>query len=87
MNVFPKPLVISIDPDRQAKLERLAISRGVTVAELVQEAIDAQFPDDQSARRRAGEAILALEPIDLPSPEELRRELDDVYALARTGSV
>ena len=31
---------------------------------------------DAIERRRAGEAILALAPHDLPSPEELRRELD-----------
>lgn len=35
---------------------------------------------DAIERRRAGEAILALAPIDLPSPEDLRRELDAAHA-------
>ena len=80
MSMYTERLQILIDPDRRARLDQIAASRGTSIAVLVREAIDAQFPDDQQERRRAGEAILALEPIDLPSPEELRRELDDAHA-------
>ena len=78
--MYSERLQILIDPDRRSRLDRIAASRGTSVAVLVREAIDAQFPDDQAERRRAGEALLDLDPIDFPSPEELRQELDHAHA-------
>ena len=80
MSTYSERLQILIDPDRRDRLDQIAASRGTSIAVLVREAIDAHFPDDEAARRRAGESILALEPVDMPSPEELRRELDEAHA-------
>ncbi len=75
-------LHIPIDKRRYDKVTRLAHRRGVPVAALVRQAID-QLPDEEEweARRRAIEAILAAEPMDVPDdPADLRRELDEARA-------
>jgi len=54
------------------------------VAEVIREAIDIALPDDADAKRAAGDAILAADPMPVPATvEELKAELDE----ARSGGL
>jgi hypothetical protein len=50
------------------------------VARVIREAIDVAFPSDLERKRAAFEAIVAAEPMEVPDPGELRRELDEIRA-------
>ena len=57
-----------------------ARERKVSVAEVIREAIDLALPDDADAKRTAGDAILAAEPMPVPATvEELEAELDAAH--------
>lgn len=72
-------LHVLLDDDRWHRLEVEAGRRGVAMAVLVREAIDATFPAaDDDERRRAFEDIASAVPMALPGPAELRRELDEL---------
>lgn len=71
-------LQVLIDGERQDRLLREAERRHVSVATLVREAIDARYPSDAEERRAAIQRILDAEPMELPDPEELKRELDEI---------
>lgn len=50
------------------------------MAEVIREAIDVALPDDADAKRAAGDAILAAEPMSLPATvEELKAELEAAH--------
>lgn len=52
----------------------------MSVAEVIREAIDIALPDDADAKRAAGDAILAAEPMPVPATvEELKAELDAAH--------
>lgn len=76
-------LQVLIDTVQRERLETAAAARGVSVAHLVRTAIDVVYPPRLDERRAAAAAILDAEPVDLPGPENLRRELDDLRG--RTG--
>ena len=78
MSMLNERLQVMIGRDQRERLERRARERGTSIATLVREAIDLAYPDDADAKRRAAERILAAEPMDVPSVEELRRELDEL---------
>jgi hypothetical protein len=70
---------VLLDNRRYEKVSRLARRRGVPVASVIRDAID-QLADEEEweERRRAIEAILSAEPIEVPDdPRDLRREIDD----------
>lgn len=71
-------LQVLIDESHWTRLEREATRRGVSVGMLVREAIDDRFPGDAEERRAALEAVLAADPMEVPSPEDLRDELEDI---------
>ncbi len=50
----------------------------MSVAVLVREAIDERFPSDDSQRRAALQVVLDAPPVELPPPEQLRRELEEI---------
>jgi hypothetical protein len=53
-----------------------AKARKTSVASVIREAIDQALPGvDPAERRRAADELLAAEPIELPEPEELKREI------------
>ncbi len=54
----------------------MARERGVSVATVVREAIDRGLTGGETSRRQAGRRVLEARPMDVPAPEELRRELD-----------
>ena len=82
MSMKTERLQVLIEPEQRERLERTAASRGVSVAALVRDAIDVVFPPRDAPRSRAAAAILAVEPMDLPAPDGLRAELDDLRARA-----
>lgn len=74
--MYDRRLQLVLDEGRYARLTREAARRGISMAAVVREAIDALPAQD--GRRSAIEAVLAAEPMDLPfDPADLRRELDD----------
>lgn len=72
-----------LDADRLERLRQRAQARGVSVAAVVRDAIDASFEDDDETRRaRAGRRLLQLaaeaEPVtDEPERVDLRHEAMD----------
>jgi hypothetical protein len=78
MSMLDRRLQVLIDEDRWSRLEREAGRRGVPVAVLVREAIDERYPGNASERRAALQAVLDAEPMDVPDPDELQRELEAV---------
>ncbi|MGH9188352.1 MAG: ribbon-helix-helix protein, CopG family [Acidimicrobiales bacterium] len=78
MLMLTRRLQILVDDERLHRLEREAARRKVPVSVLVRDAIDAMYPVDTPARRAAAERILAAEPMPVPDPASLRRELDDL---------
>lgn len=71
-------LQVLIDAAQRERLEETASARGVSVASLVRTAIDVVYPPAATARNRAAAAILAADPMDLPTPDELAVELNDL---------
>ncbi len=71
-------LQILIDEESFARLEREAARRRVAVAVLVRDAIDASFPATTASRQAAGREILDAVPMDIPEPDELRTELEEL---------
>ncbi|HXM58891.1 MAG TPA: hypothetical protein VOB72_26055 [Candidatus Dormibacteraeota bacterium] len=70
---------VLLDKGRYEKVSRLARRRGVPAAAVIRDAIDQLEEEEEwEARRRAIEAILAAEPMEVPDdPQELRREIDE----------
>ncbi|MGH7641055.1 MAG: antitoxin [Candidatus Dormibacteria bacterium] len=78
MSMLDRRLQVLIDGARWSRLEREAARRRVPVAVLVREAIDQQIPQDADERRAALQSILDADPMAVPDPAPLRRELDRI---------
>jgi hypothetical protein len=76
--MLDRRLHVLLDEERYRRLEARARERGVSVARVVREAIDAAFPGEVERKKRAAKAILEADPMPVPEPEELRRELDEI---------
>jgi hypothetical protein len=76
--LLTRRLHVLLDESRWHRLETEADRRGVAMAVLVREAIDATYPAGDDDRRAAFEDIRLAEPMAVPEPDELRRELDEV---------
>ncbi|PKZ41823.1 antitoxin [Kytococcus schroeteri] len=80
-----------LDADRLERLRQRARERGVSVAAVVRDAIDASFEDDAAARRaQAGRRLLQLaseaEPVtDEPERVDLRHEAMDAELLEKAS--
>ena len=75
MSMLTRRLQILLDEERHRRLEAEAARRGVAVAVLVREALDAAYPSTAEERRAAGDRVLAAKPMPIPSVDELRAEL------------
>lgn len=81
MCMLEKRLQILLDAEQHRRVAAVARSRGVSVARVIREAIDAYIPNDDDARRAAAaKHILSAEPMDLPDVEELKREIDKMWS-------
>ena len=67
-----------LDEERYDRLAAEARKRNLSVAAVIREAIDGRFPPRSRERTRAARAILDAEPMPLPDPEELRKEIDEL---------
>ena len=76
--MLDRRLQVLIDPERQERLQQEAERRKVSVATIVREAIDARYPPAAEERRAALRRALAAEPMEVPSPEQLREELHEL---------
>lgn len=80
MRILDRRMHLLLDEPRYQKAARVADRQGVSVAEVIRQAIDA-LPEDADRRRSAIDAILAAPRIALPrDPANLRRELDDAHS-------
>jgi len=80
MHMLTRRLQVLLDDRRYARLASEAERRSVPVAVVVREAIDAAFPNGADERSDAARAILAAQPMPVPDPADLRREIDAVRA-------
>ncbi|HEX3392126.1 MAG TPA: hypothetical protein VHS55_06160 [Solirubrobacteraceae bacterium] len=71
-------LQILIDDERHRRIVDAASERGVSVATIVREAIDRGVPGMAARRRAAVSRLLAAPDMDVPSPDRLRAELDQL---------
>jgi predicted DNA-binding ribbon-helix-helix protein len=78
MSMLDRRLQVLIDEERWERLTEEAERRRVSVAVLVREAIDERYPDQAAVRRAALRRVLQAEPMEVPDPEELRKELDEI---------
>jgi hypothetical protein len=74
-----KRVQILMEPLEFAALERLARSRGASVADLIRDAARAQYLDiaDRGRRARAAELFLSLPETPLPEWRVLKLEIED----------
>lgn len=73
-------LQILIDRERLSRIRSAASERGVSVAQVIRDAVDQAIPADSPARQEALMLILEAEPMPVPEPDELRAELDSLRA-------
>jgi predicted DNA-binding protein len=73
-------LQILLDDERHRRVTAAAERRGVPVAVVVREAIDQALPGDAEDRAAAGRRILAAPAMEVPEPDALRAELDEIRA-------
>jgi hypothetical protein len=74
-----KRVQVLMEPIEFAALERLARSRGTSVADLIRDAARAQYLDiaDRGRRARGAELFLSLPDAPLPDWHVLKREIED----------
>jgi hypothetical protein len=73
-------LQVLIDERRYRRLQASAEKRGVSIGQLIREAIDRSYSSDEDRRAAAGQRILEAAPMDVPDVTELKRELEEVRA-------
>jgi len=71
-------LQILLDDERHRRISAIARERGVSVAAVVREAIDNGLGSSQNRRRAAAARLLSAPEMDVPPPEQLRTELDEL---------
>lgn len=73
-------LEVRLEPGQREKLERMARTRGVSVAAVVRDLVESGYEDLELAERlAAARRIGALHIEDLPEPEELARQLAETH--------
>jgi hypothetical protein len=78
MLMLDRRLQVLIDGEHYQRLEDEARARGVPVAVIVREAVDAYLPVTGEERAAAIERILAAEPMAVPDVAGLKAELDEL---------
>lgn len=80
MHMLTRRLQILLDEERHGRLVEEAERRQVPVAVVVRDALDAAYPVSDAKRRAAFARIMAAPQMNLPDPEGLRAELDEIRA-------
>lgn len=78
MSMLQRRLQVLIDDERHERLQALAKQRGVSIGELVREAIDRGLASPDRRRATAAARILAAEPMPVPPVDGLLEELDQL---------
>jgi hypothetical protein len=78
--MLSRRLQILLDERQYARLAAYAEERNLSVGAAVREAIDKAVPSTFSERETAARRILAAEPMPVPEPAALRRELGELRA-------
>ncbi|MGQ0680133.1 MAG: CopG family transcriptional regulator [Actinomycetota bacterium] len=76
-------LQILIDAERLSRIRHAAGERGVSVAQVIRDAIDQAFPVQSPEKRRAAEVILGATPMPVPAPAQLREQLEQIRTHGR----
>jgi len=71
-------LQILLDDERHERILAVARERGVSVAAVVREAIDRGVSNPDARRQAAGRRILNAADMPVPTPEDLRAELEQL---------
>ena len=72
-------LQLLLDEPHYRRVAAEARRRKTSVAAVIRDAIDRSLAPDLEAKRAAGEALLAAEPMPVPETvEELKAELDEI---------
>lgn len=73
-------LQILLDDEQHRRITATAHDRGVSVADVVREAIDRSIAARASRRKSAGQRLLDAPDVPVADPAELRLELDELRA-------
>lgn len=80
MATLERRVQVLLDEERYQAAAAAARERGVSVGQVIRDALDGSLGASRRRRMQAGAEILAAEPMDLPEdPAELRRELDAAH--------
>jgi hypothetical protein len=79
MHMLDRRVQILLDRERYERVSREARRRGVPLAVLIREAIDRALPVSDARRRAAARTILSAEPMPVPDPGDLRREIASAH--------
>lgn len=69
-----------LEPEQYDRLAQRARVEGRSMGALIREAIDLAWVAPDAQRQVSANLILDAEPMDVPSPDALRRELDETRA-------
>ena len=75
--MYERRLQILLDERRYRRVTAAAKARKTSVASVIRDAIDHALPVDLEAKRKAWRELMAAEQIDVPAPDELKRELEE----------
>jgi hypothetical protein len=78
MHMLEKRLQVLLDETRWRRLSAYAAERNLSVGAVVREALDQSIPASRDERRGAARRILQAEPMRVPPPTALLRELDEL---------
>jgi hypothetical protein len=77
--MYGRRLQLLIDEPRYRRVAAEARRRRASVSSVIRDAIDRSLGPDAERRRAALKAVLAAEPVPMPDPETLRREIADAH--------
>ncbi len=75
---FTRRLQLLLDDTRYERVARAAEQRQTSVAAVIRDAIDHSLAPADNRRSRAARRILAADPMEVPSADDLLVELDDL---------
>lgn len=78
MHMLERRLQVLLDEARWRRLSSYAAERNLSVGAVVREALDRAIPASRDERRSAARRILSAEPMSVPRPAALRRELEEL---------
>jgi hypothetical protein len=76
--MYSRRLQVLLDERQHARLSAFAAERNLSVGAAVREAIDRLVPATRDERAAALKRLLAAAPMPVPSPGDLRTELDEL---------